>query len=1122
MHISIALETILMLPYTLHEVHINQKNLLRMDGVSFQNNHLELYLNRNLCKYFSQGMCKKENLCPFRHDYSPSGSKVIIGNIPLVPSSMQKVCSFYQLGHCVRGLQCKFEHSTTSSADSYSFKMQSDIQPCKYFSSTGYCQRGDSCLFLHNSLVEADSTVIKYPEISSCHNSFFLENSIDINAKVDNVITVPTYRFFVNYGRCERGDSCRYLHTESCIILNDKMANENVNAKFAKFCNDGFPSSDQLEAAANIPVCRYFFSKGKCQRGEHCLYSHDANHSINVNEKVSDSNNVDRVTDSIKNLFNESDFISGFHQFEIIPDVMSCKLGPGAEVVELLLPSKRSVSRVWINGLTVKINDADLLRTLNSFGQIKSIKRGHITYAFVEYFNGAEAETAVAALNGQLLKDIWRAESKNKLDVLSVRLAAEQGAVITQHSSFKVTWYKITQLAWANFNRQIEAETTAKKCNGKNINGSKLSMKFQTPSRGQRTAFTVIITDIPRNVTTHDIEKLIDGVCHLKPSSITFQQGNVNHDKLASKRNISDDKILRNMFEVYGPISLFDHSSATTETGKCKAFMKFVNSADADACLLGLGNKFKCEKLGTDVFLERVYTAKFSVLNPIFECLTNEVNEVLRNCTSDIRHRFFPSVKQMVIRITGDGPKSVASVKSKLQRIFTGEKLQTPPSADGHHAKQLTYWHELLQTSDAVAFVKESIAIGCGCYIVLNLRRHEVVLYGSVDARGRAAMAIFDYIETLSKQSYSITIDPLLWKPLLSIGLQAVKEISNASHISLNISQKSIVIHGTNQIVSKKIILSYIQNLTKPNQKNDEQFAVNIKSHNTTNIESNNDEDSSMNLECPVCLCFANEEGPENMIRLNCSHCYCKSCFDMWISQSLSGDASCGKSFPLKCCAVDCSKPIEITDLKKVLSSQTFSLVIRATVDEYVINNLQKYQFCFTADCDNIHIKGSDERLINCSLCQLSLCTRCKCEEHEGITCEENQYEKAPPDEHRIRILETILTLKCPRCDKAFLDFEGCFALKCGSCPCAFCGWCLADCGTDAHPHVLQCKLNPTKPPQYFSTKAEFDKAMRSRAISKLKQYLGGLGEELRAQIIKNIDVDLRDLGINVDSISCK
>jgi hypothetical protein len=63
-------------------------------------------------------------------------------------------------------------------------------------------------------------------------------------------------------------------------------------------------------------------------------------------------------------------------------------------------------------------------------------------------------------------------------------------------------------------------------------------------------------------------------------------------------------------------------------------------------------------------------------------------------------------------------------------------------------------------------------------------------------------------------------------------------------------------------------------------------------------------------------------------------------------------------------------------------------------------------------------------------------------------------------EQHRRHIVEEVLTLKCPRCRTAFVDFSGCFAVQCGSCPCNFCGWCLQDCETDAHAHVAHCRSN--------------------------------------------------------------
>jgi hypothetical protein len=46
-------------------------------------------------------------------------------------------------------------------------------------------------------------------------------------------------------------------------------------------------------------------------------------------------------------------------------------------------------------------------------------------------------------------------------------------------------------------------------------------------------------------------------------------------------------------------------------------------------------------------------------------------------------------------------------------------------------------------------------------------------------------------------------------------------------------------------------------------------------------------------------------------------------------------------------------------------------------------------------------------------------------------------------ERYRLAIIEDYLVLRCPRCLRAFLDYEACDALRCGNCGCGFCALCL-------------------------------------------------------------------------------
>ena len=114
----------------------------------------------------------------------------------------------------------------------------------------------------------------------------------------------------------------------------------------------------------------------------------------------------------------------------------------------------------------------------------------------------------------------------------------------------------------------------------------------------------------------------------------------------------------------------------------------------------------------------------------------------------------------------------------------------------------------------------------------------------------------------------------------------------------------------------------------------------------------------------------------------------------------------------------------------------------------------------------------------------------------------------------RMYIVEEILNLKCPRCHAVFIDFSGCFALKCASCPCSFCAWCLADCGSDAHAHVAQqCSHKPSGAQKYHGSFAEFEAQNLRRRKRMLDAYLADREPDLRRKVLLSMVGDLVGLG---------
>ncbi len=85
---------------------------------------------------------------------------------------------------------------------------------------------------------------------------------------------------------------------------------------------------------------------------------------------------------------------------------------------------------------------------------------------------------------------------------------------------------------------------------------------------------------------------------------------------------------------------------------------------------------------------------------------------------------------------------------------------------------------------------------------------------------------------------------------------------------------------------------------------------------------------------------------------------------------------------------------------------------------------------------------------------------------------DEKKREEATVEQHRAKIVNDYLSIKCPHCRLTVLDFEGCFSVKHEAeykdnrgitktigCAKFFCGWCMApfNNSSDCHAHVKQC-----------------------------------------------------------------
>ncbi len=108
---------------------------------------------------------------------------------------------------------------------------------------------------------------------------------------------------------------------------------------------------------------------------------------------------------------------------------------------------------------------------------------------------------------------------------------------------------------------------------------------------------------------------------------------------------------------------------------------------------------------------------------------------------------------------------------------------------------------------------------------------------------------------------------------------------------------------------------------------------------------------------------------------------------------------------------------------------------------------------------------------------------------------------------------ENIFCLRCPKCrvkciptkfTKGPNDAGECLAMTCTACKCHFCGYCGADCGGDAHAHVMNVCGGPL-----FAAEAQYRKKRLAAVAQPLKQYLSRYSPETQKEILLAFSLDL-------------
>jgi hypothetical protein len=115
----------------------------------------------------------------------------------------------------------------------------------------------------------------------------------------------------------------------------------------------------------------------------------------------------------------------------------------------------------------------------------------------------------------------------------------------------------------------------------------------------------------------------------------------------------------------------------------------------------------------------------------------------------------------------------------------------------------------------------------------------------------------------------------------------------------------------------------------------------------------------------------------------------------------------------------------------------------------------------------------------------------------------------------RDSIINDILTLRCPRCRQAFVEFDGCMAVTCSrvACKANFCGICLADCGSSgaAHQHIRTCRYGIG---EYHGRRDSIRGMQNAARKDKIMVLLRPLAPALAVGVVESLQKEFRDVGL--------
>ena len=301
--------------------------------------------------------------------------------------------------------------------------------------------------------------------------------------------------------------------------------------------------------------------------------------------------------------------------------------------------------------------------------------------------------------------------------------------------------------------------------------------------------------------------------------------------------------------------------------------------------------------------------------------------------------------------------------------------------------------------------------------IIINKWMLTISVYGIKETKAEAIRLIENRLDKLLQsgvQSYDIPLKkpggpPGLMKHVVSqfgLDLEKLVQRKGISGAALNVNKHILSVSSIPE--AYKSLLEEIESFTSS--------AI----HSAKNQEA---------VEC--CGCWTELDSESEVFRLQyCGHSYCIECIQIQVTSPTA-------VFPVLCAADQCSQPLVVQDFNALCRrvSYTMQQLCEASLRSYISVNPDRVRNCCTPDCKMIYTVSEVGEKFFCSLCGVSICTKCHVQYHDNLTCAMYQsLKREDPDIHKWIMEDSENRKCCPKCTVGIEKTGGCnhISCKCG------------------------------------------------------------------------------------------